>query len=282
MTNSVTTKPSTNIEALPNELLAPILRMTGQSTCARVSRHWHDVQMINFSSLRNEYNQNPKIRKFMPTTDRPETAFDCGEILRETVANVRDYYRKFSGVQPDDFPRTSLIEACDLEELINKADDKNLATLWNHLPPEIIQQLAALTPYPANATNAQIASAIRNGIQTNRAAILAVLSQVTELQVTDLSLEYKSLSALPREIGLFVNFNRELVESQFNLRQIHKMARRMKKLDANYRRQHPASNIRLDPLSSSSPSIPRKGNLCALAITALIIFSANVYSILEQ
>jgi len=191
---------ATNIEALPNELLAPILRMTGQSTCARVSRHWQDVQTINFSSLRDEYSRNPKIRKFMPTTDRPETSIECGEILRQTVANVRGYYRKFSGVQPDGFSRTNLIEACHLAELISEADDKNLVTLWNHLPPEIFQQLAILTPYPANATNAQIASAIRNGIQTNREAILAVLSQVTELSLFD-----TGLSALPPEIGLFVN-----------------------------------------------------------------------------
>ncbi len=39
MKSSVTTKETTNIEALPDELLAPILRLTGQSTCARVSRH---------------------------------------------------------------------------------------------------------------------------------------------------------------------------------------------------------------------------------------------------
>ncbi len=181
----------TNIEDLPNELLASILRMTGQCTCARVSRRLHDVQMFIFSRLRDDYSQNPKIRRFMPT---------YGEILRQTVANVRDYYRKFSGVKPDGFSKTGLIEACDLAELITEADDKNLVTLWNHLPPEIFQQLAILTPYPANATNGQIATAIRNGIQTNREAILAVLSQVTELQIIN-----TDLSALPPEIGLFVN-----------------------------------------------------------------------------
>ena len=199
MANPVTTY-TTTIEALPNELLASILRMTGQSTCARVSRHWQDVQTINFSSLRDEYSRNPKIRRFLPTTDRPETGIECSEILRQTVANVRGYYRKFSGVQPDGFSRTSLIEACDLAELITEADDKNLVTLWNHLPPEIFQQLGILTPYPANATNAQIATAIRNGIQTNRAAILAVLTHITELSLND-----TGLSALPPEIGLFVN-----------------------------------------------------------------------------
>jgi|GEM_PF-1774472 len=208
MTNAVIT----NIEALPNELQASILYFTGQSTYARVSKHWQNVQMINFNSLRNTYSQNPKIRKFMPTKDRPEPAIECSEILRQTVANVRDYYRKFSGVQPDGFSRTSLIEACDLAELINEADDKNLVTLWNHLPPDIIQQLAALTPYPElnNATNAQIASAIRNGLRNNRAAIQAVLSQVTQL-----SLRSQGLSELSPEIGLFVNLQTlDLSENQ--------------------------------------------------------------------
>ena len=204
MANSVIINPIKTIEALPNELLASILRMTGQSTYARVSKQWRDVQRVNFSSLWGEYNRNSKIRGFMPTTDRPETSIEFGEILCHTVANVRNYYRKFSDVQLDGFPRTSLIEACDLERLITQTaqqeSDRNLATLWNHLPPDIIQQLAALTPYPENATNAQIISAIRTGIQNNRAAILSVLSQVT-----DLSLDGKDLSALPPEIGLFEN-----------------------------------------------------------------------------
>ena len=202
MTNLVTAK-TTTIETLPNELLAPIFRLTGQGTCARVSTHWQDVQMINFSSLRNEYSQNPKIRRFMPRTDRPETATECNATLRRTILNVLDYYRNFSNIQPDTFSRKGLIEACDLEELIIEADqqaDKNLVTLWNHLPAEIIQQLAALIPYPANATNAQIAFAIRNGIQHNRADIQAILSQVTELSVLS-----EGLSAIPSEIGLFVN-----------------------------------------------------------------------------
>jgi hypothetical protein len=200
MTNPVATKQPTTIDSLPDFVLGHILRIAEQNTCAQVSRLWRNVY---FSSLRNEYCQNPMIQRFMPTTDRPETGIECGEILRQTINNVRDYYIKVSGVQSDVFSRKVLIEACDLEKLITESDqqaDKNLVTLWNCLPPEITQQLAAQTEYPANATDSQIASAIRYGIQTNRAAIQAVLNQVTEL-----SLAFKGLSVLPPEIGLFVN-----------------------------------------------------------------------------
>ena len=200
MTNLVTAIPTTNIEDLPDFVLAHILRITEQSTCAQVSKQWRNIQRENFRSLWNEYRHNPKIQRFMPTMDCPETGTDYSKILCQTVANVRNYYRKFSNVQPDRFLRTNLIETRDLEELISEADDKNLVTLWNHLPPEIIQQLADLTPYPANATNTEKASAIRNGISSYRESILDVLSHVTKL-----SLISKNLSALPPEIELFVN-----------------------------------------------------------------------------